>query len=164
MNGTARITSIATNPPKPSPVFTCPLHDAWISFASVLCPALKSCPNATRPMMSSLETHAHAVGRGREAWIVLARACSGGRAGGRTYVHVEAYSMMFTVAAPPAERTWFVSLLSSCTRRPRSQSSMHKWTSRGVEETQQSQRWLDLPEKETSLPFRNTLKYRPPCP
>ena len=54
MKGTARMTSIATKPLKPSPVFTWPSQEAWISCASVDCPALKSCPNATRPMMSSL--------------------------------------------------------------------------------------------------------------
>ena len=54
MKGTARMTSMATKPLKPRPVLTWPSHEAWISLASVDWPALKSCPNATRPMMSRL--------------------------------------------------------------------------------------------------------------
>ena len=63
---------------------------------------MKSCPKATRPMMSSL------CAREVRLWGASRRRRARG-----TYVAVEAYSMMFTVAAPPAERTWFVSLLSS---------------------------------------------------
>ena len=70
-------------------------------------------------------------------------------------MHVEAYSIMFTVAAPPAERTWFVSLLSSCTSPARTEvsMSMHNCKQRSQRNTTKSAVVAQATQKGNQLAF-----------